>query len=263
MENDVFNLYFKTAKYYDYDNRDNLRADIPFYLEYAKGEVLELGCGTGRASIPLAETGYKVTGIDLSDSMLEVFKKKLENVSEEVKSKIKCVKGDMSNFSFDVKFDLIIAPFRAFQALTQEIDIINTLKCVRDHLSEEGLFIINVFRPFKIMDESWCYPETVQWETIDEDTGVKIIKKHWGSKIDVERQVIYGNYAYEISRGANNFERIEEKLALKYYYYQQLKDILETNCFEVIEEYGWYDKSDIENGRELIFVCKKGRFKDE
>lgn len=260
MTKDVFNLYLKAAKYYDYDNRDNLIADIPFYLEYAQktgDEILELGCGTGRVSTPLAEAGFSVTGIDLSNSMLDVFKEKLENVSGEVKSRIKYVNGDMSNFYFDLKYDLIIAPFRAFQALTKEGDINNCLTCVREHLSENGLFIINVFRAYKVLDESWCYPETVQWETTDKGTGLKIVKKHWGSKIDIERQVIYPNFAYEISDKTGSFERIEEKLSLKYYYYQQLKDYLTEKKFEVIEEYGWYDKSDIKNGRELIFVCRK------
>jgi ubiquinone/menaquinone biosynthesis C-methylase UbiE len=134
MGDDVFNLYLKAAKYYDYDNRDNLTADIPFYLEYAEKtgkDILELGCGTGRVAIPIAEAGYTVTGLDLSDSMLEVFKTKLKSASEEAKSRIKYINSDMSNFSFDIKYDLIIAPFRAFQALTQDYDINNCLKCVR------------------------------------------------------------------------------------------------------------------------------------
>jgi hypothetical protein len=150
-----------------------------------------------------------------------------------------------------------IAPFRAFQALTEEYDINSCLKCVREHLSEDGFFIINVFRPYNVLYESWCYPKTVQWETIDIHTGFKITKKHWGNKIDIERQVIYPNYAYEISHESGSFERIEEKLSLKYYYYQQLKDYLKVNGLDVVEEYGWYDKSDIKNGRELIFVCGK------
>lgn len=52
-------------------------------------------------------------------------------------------------------------------------------------------------------------------------------------------------------------KRIEEDLKLKYYYYDQLVKHLEEAGFSIEEEYGWYDKSDIENGRELIFVCKR------
>ena len=77
---EIKNQYINTAKLYDLDQRDNLIADIPFYLEYAKklnGKILELGCGTGRVSIELAKNGYFVTGLDLSESMLEIYKNKL------------------------------------------------------------------------------------------------------------------------------------------------------------------------------------------
>lgn len=262
MRNNSFNLYSNVAKYYDYDNRDNLTVDIPFYLEYTQKvgkEVLELGCGTGRVTIPLAEAGATITGLDLSDSMLDIFKGKLAGVSEVVKNRVSYVKGDMSIFSFDKKYDLIIAPFRAFQALTQEKNINSCLQCVRRHLSDTGVFIINVFRPYKVLDESWCYPEEVQWETIEEEKGIKIIKKHWGNKIDIQRQIIYPSYAYEILDESEILKRIEENLSLKYYYYEQLKNYLVKNGLRVIEEYGWYDKSSIKDGRELIFVCRKGR----
>lgn len=261
MENNDFNLYKNAAKYYDYDNRDNLTADIPFYHEYAQRtgrEILEIGCGTGRVAIPLAEVGFCVTGLDLSDSMLNIFKEKLVNVTEQVRNRVKLINGNMSNFSFDKKYDLIIAPFRAFQALTEVNDINNCLKCINEHLKSNGLFIVNVFRPYKVLDESWCYPETVQWETVDQNIGIKITKKHWGSKIDVVKQVIYPNFAYEISDESGSFERIEEKMSSKYYYYQQIKDYLESNGLAVVEEYGWYDKSDIKDGREMIFVCRNG-----
>lgn len=258
--NKDYNLYLKSAKYYDYDNRDNLTADIPFYQEYATklgGDILELGCGTGRVTIPLAELGSNVTGLDLSESMLNIFNEKLLDQTEEIRSRINLVKGDMKDFRFKKRFHLIIVPFRAFQSLTEEEDINRCLKCVYEHLSENGFFIINAFRPYKILDETWCYPETIQWETVDKETGFKLTKKHWGSKIDLAKQIIYPNFAYELSDKVEILERIEEELALRYYYYQELKDYLILNGFNVVEEYGWYDKSDINNGRELIFLCRK------
>lgn len=57
------NIYENTAWLYDYDNRDNLIDDIPFYKEYtlkSGGEVLELGCGTGRVALKLAEAGFSI-----------------------------------------------------------------------------------------------------------------------------------------------------------------------------------------------------------
>ena len=254
------NTYQNTAWLYDYDNRDNLTADIPFYIEYATktGEdVLELGCGTGRVAIKMAEAGFNVTGLELSDTILEIFKEKLENVKAEVADRITLVKGNMVSFNIGKKYGLIIAPFRAFQALSDEKDVINSISCISEHLAEDGLFIVNVFRPFKQLDESWCYPETIQWETIDGDTGCRIVKKHWGDKIDTQNQIVYPHYAFEITHPDGKCERIEDDLELKYYYYDQLKEYLINGGFEITEEYGWYDRSNIKEGRELIFVCRK------
>jgi len=247
------NTLDNSAHLYDLDQRDNLSADIPFYFSYAVGNILELGCGTGRMAIPLANAGYDVTGLDLSESMLNVFKAKITDKSD----RITIAHGNMADFSFDKKFDLIIAPFRAFQALTDDTDIQNCLNCVREHLSDSGKFIVNVFRPYKILDESWCYPETVQWERTDEATGNLIVKKHWGDRIDTAKQIIYPNYAFEVTSPDGEMQRIVDHLALKYYYCDQLKSLL-TNCgFNIAEEFGWYDKSPIESGRELIFICGK------
>lgn len=184
------NLLENTAWLYDFDNRDNLTDDIEFYKEYAlklDGEVLELGCGTGRVSLRLAEAGFEITGLDLSDTMLEIFRKKLKD--NPYKDNITLVKGSMAEFDLIKKFQLIIAPFRAFQCLTNENDIISSLNCIREHLSDEGLFILNVFRPYKELDETWCYDEIIQWEANDE-SGNKIVKKHWGDKIDTLNQII-------------------------------------------------------------------------
>jgi len=254
------NLYRNTAWLYDTDNRDNLHDDIPFYIDYAKaldGEVLELGCGTGRVSLTLAHEGIKVTGLDLSDEMLKVFRQKIE-ADRGVKDKIRLVHGNMADFHLDKNFNVIIAPFRAFQALTVKSDIENALQCIHSHLSDKGVFIINVFKPFDIMDESWCYKEKVQWERLDESTGNYVVKKHWGDKIDLEAQVIYPHFAYEVTDKSGNTVRYIEDLCLKYYYENQLEDVVIKSAFQIVERFGWYDKRPIsEANRELIFVCKK------
>ncbi len=256
------NLYRNTASLYDIDSRDNLHDDIPFYIEYAQklgGEVLELGCGTGRVSLALARKGINVTGLDLSSQMLDVFKQKLTK-EHGLSGSIKLVHGDMADFKFNRKFSLVIAPFRAFQALTDDNDVLNSLACINKHLSDDGLFIVNVFKPFSVLDGSWCYEECTQWERLDEETGNYVIKKHWGDKIDIDKQIIYPHFAYYVTDKNGKTTRETEDLSLKYYYEKQLEDILTKAGFEITERFGWYDKKPIaEANRELIFVCRRNR----
>jgi len=254
------NIYRHTAWLYDVDNRDNLQDDIPFYLEYAKrqnGETLELGCGTGRVALMLAAEGFRVTGLDLSMQMLDVFRDKLA-AKPELVERITLVHGNMAHFAFDRKFSLIIAPFRAFQALTDDRDIDGALVCIHNHLAEDGIFIVNVFDPIpgRMTEETWCYPETVQWEREDERTGNYVVKKHWGDRIDTVNQVIYPHFAFEVTYPDGNTERFVEDLQLKYYFYNQLRAFIEKAGFTVTEEYSWYDKTPI-GGREIIFGCKR------
>ncbi|HBR31023.1 MAG TPA: hypothetical protein DD733_02955 [Clostridiales bacterium] len=171
-------------------------------------------------------------------------------------NKLNLVHGDMSDFYLDRKFSLIIAPFRAFQAVTDAKDIDNSLVCIREHLKNNGIFIVNVFNPHTIMDQSWCYDEIIQWERLDENTGNYIVKKHWGDKIDTENQIIYPHFAFEVTYPDGKKQRIVDDLMLKYYYKDQLRAVIEKAGMEIIEQYSWYDKMPID-GREIIYVCRR------
>lgn len=76
--------------------------------------------------------------------MLNEFKIKLKDSKNQ--ENVTIVKGDMSCFSFEKKHGLVIAPYRAFQALTTMELIRKSLRCIIENLTDEGLFIINVGR---------------------------------------------------------------------------------------------------------------------
>jgi len=98
------------------------RADIAFYREEAEraggsSRVLELGCGTGRLTLPLAQAGHEVTGIDLSPAMLARAREKLAAEPRSVQDRVTLVEGDARRAELGQasSFDVVLAPFRVLQ----------------------------------------------------------------------------------------------------------------------------------------------------
>lgn len=137
-------LYFD-GRHYDLHYKDRVE-DIPFYLRQIEnyGEpVLELGCGTGRITIPIAEKGIDITGLDISELMLVYAKKK----AEEKKVNVKWMEADCRKFKIDLKFSLIIFPFSTIAHLHDTESIETCFLRVKEHLTDKGRFIIDYFNP--------------------------------------------------------------------------------------------------------------------
>src|SRR3954451_23181817 len=101
------------AQIYD-DFCAQVKDDLPFYLEEASRSrtlVLEIGCGTGRVMIPLAEAGVLIVGLDRSSAMLEIARRKLSNLPSELRNNIRLIESDARNFALGECFDLILIPF--------------------------------------------------------------------------------------------------------------------------------------------------------
>ena len=117
-------------------------ACIDLLFEFtAGGQALELGIGTGRIALPLGAKGVKIQGIDASEAMLAKLWAKPSSVDIEV------TKGSFESFQIDGKFKLIYVVFNTFFALLTQEAQINCFQCVAEHLSPDGVFLIEAFVP--------------------------------------------------------------------------------------------------------------------
>ncbi len=255
------NLYLSTAQFYDIDNYHLWYHDTGFYLDYARmqrGSILEVACGTGRVTIPLAEAGYEVVGLDLSLPMLSIFRRKLASLDERVARRIRLEQADMADFDLGRRFDLIVVPFRAFQALGSDEQARSALLCMKRHLSDRGLLIIDLFKPTWRMEESWASgEEALDWVKTVEETGETVVRTEIRRKIDTARQIIYPEIIYYVEKASGERKKIVEALALRYYYEYQMQVHLACVGLEVVETFGGYDRRSTEGGSELIFVIKR------
>ena len=130
-----------------YDSYVRVDFDIPFWLQESKvspGRVLELGCGTGRVSIPLLKAGIQLDCVDYSSGMLAQFKNKLRETG--LACPVHC--QDMADLDLPDRYDLIFIPFHSFSEVVDSQRQRLTLERIRLHLSEHGVFICTLQNPF-------------------------------------------------------------------------------------------------------------------
>ncbi len=258
------NLYLNDAQFYDLDNREIIKTDIPFFLKRTSsvnGDILELACGTGRITIPLAQSGRTIWGLEYSETMIAQFKLKMEGLPKEVAERIHLFHGDMSNFSLEKKFPLILLPSRSFQLLLDEELENACLKLIHHHLEDQGTFIIDIgnFMGNKKKESTWVNETAVfDWENTDPKTGYKVHRTHIKKEIDTDRQIIYPQKTYRVTKTDGNTETIVKRAPWKYFFEDQVRHLLMANNFKIIEAMGTYDGKPIsEETPEFIFICQK------
>lgn len=156
--------YSVLATYYDRIMEDvDYASWVAFYEKCFEiyGEkpkkILDLACGTGLITVPFAEAGYEMTGLDLSSEMLALAAKK----AEEKKLKIRLSEQNIALFDAGSAFNGIICSFDGINYLTSPKDVLSCFSCVKETLSENGLFIFDVSTPYKyeniLADNAFVY----------------------------------------------------------------------------------------------------------
>ncbi|UUZ94707.1 class I SAM-dependent methyltransferase [Paenibacillus sp. P25] len=124
--------------------------DIPIYLEQAKqtgGPVLDLACGSGRVLMHLANAGYPVTGVDLSADMLQLCRRKLQQLPPRIKENVSLVQSDMTEFELGGTFGLIVLSATSITLLDDLGKVERLFRTVHRHLSLGGRFVFDLSNP--------------------------------------------------------------------------------------------------------------------
>jgi SAM-dependent methyltransferase len=106
-----------------------------------EGKALELAIGTGRIALPLAQQGVELHGIDISEAMVAKLRAKPGGTD------IPVTMGDFADVGVPGKFDLIYLVFNTIFALTTQEAQLRLFRNVGDHLTDQGLFVVEAFVP--------------------------------------------------------------------------------------------------------------------
>lgn len=135
------------AAFYDWENARTLgRRDVPFWLRMTaavEGPVLELGCGTGRVTMPLAHEGVRIVGVDRSAEMLARARRRMRRQRRGIAPAL--VRADIRALPLpDASMPMVMAPYGILQSLVNDRDLRATLKDVARVVVPDGIFALEL-----------------------------------------------------------------------------------------------------------------------
>lgn len=218
---------------YDSVHAGPARGELAFYqrqAERAGRRVLELACGTGRLSIPLAHAGLDVVGIDRSPTMLAAAQQRADASG----AAPRWIAADMRDFALGAVFDLIFIPINSLCHLERTDDARACLATVRRHLAPTGRFVIDVFNPsleILVRDSS-------RWYDLGDYVGPD------GRTVRLSERNRYDR-ATQINAIVWRFEREDEPavdlaLRMRQFFPQELDALVTGSGMRVIDKYGTY-----------------------
>ena len=234
-----------------YDGMNTDLADLHFYKRWLPkskdARILELCCGTGRLTLPIAKDGYNISGVDYTSSMLDQAKIKAFEAGLE----IRFIEADIRTLNLQDKYDLVFIPFNSIHHLYKNEDLFRAFNVVKNHLKEGGLFLLDCFNPnIQYIVEGEKEPKEIAAYTTDDGREVLIKQTmRYESKTQINRI----EWHYFINGEFNSIQNLDMRM----FFPQELDSYLEWSGFDIIHKYGGFEEEVFNDDSEKqVFVCQ-------
>jgi SAM-dependent methyltransferase len=245
-------------------------ADVDFFVaevtRLRPKRVLELACGTGRVTLPLAEAGakegFEVVGLELVPEMLQAARQQYEAASPEVRRCLTFAAGDMRTWRAETPFDLIITPCSSVCHLLTLDDQLAAWKTASDNLVPGGRFIVDVTMPdLSIYADSFRSPPRelveIDLDTYEEATKTRLLR-YRTTRYMADEQRAHIRFLYDKFVGEKPPERSVSDFESHVYYPREMRLLFLYTGFTVEKVYGDYQGNDMKSAsRQMIVVGRK------
>ena len=231
-----------------------LEFHISLAKEYGQRGILDIACGTGALTIPLAKAGYDVAALDLSAPMVEITTEKL--LQENLKADL--FTANMTDFKMNRKFSLAVIARSGFMHLLTAREQRQTLINISDHLTEGGVLTFNHFQPFPIIQAKQMQSSPDEYSFRAEYINNEGIKERISEALTYNHitQVMSGNWKFETLDNNGNITAMRVRpQAMRHTYRQEMEYLFELCGYEVIAVYNNYRF--VEARDNYIWVVKK------
>ena len=250
----VFGNY---SRYYDllYKDKDYLSEAeyvdrlIKKYAPAAK-TILNLGCGTGKHDFLLAEKGYEVTGVDMSEDMLAIANAQLTTLN--LQSAIQFTQGDIRTIRLSRTFDVIISLFHVMSYQPTNADLRAVFATVKAHLNEGGIFIFDCwYGPAVLADRPVIRVKRLEDEAISVVRIAEPVMHPNDNLVDVHYQVLIGD------KETRQLDELKETHRMRYLFKPEIETFMSENGLTILENTAWM--SEREPGFDTWSICFVGR----
>ncbi len=251
-------IFDRFAQFYDADYRrytDDLEAILDLAAECGD-PILELGCGTGRVLVPLADAGHTITGIDISPALLDIARQKSQIANCE--SRMSLIKADLRTFDLPQKnFAFAFCTSNTLMHLPTQADQLALLRNAHRHLQLNGLLLIDLFNPDlpRLLAVNGVQELADQWE--DETSGAQVFK--WCvRRVDWAEQIQETLFIYEELFPDGAVRRTPCPFPLRFLWRSEAELLLEKAGFTVEDVWGDFDGNPYDMSSEhLILLARK------
>jgi SAM-dependent methyltransferase len=234
---------------YDLENADDQAFDLAFWesvvRDLAPRRMLELACGTGRLTIPLARLGVasELVGLDSSEPFLARLRDRVAR--EPLATAVQVVAGDMRAPAVEGPFDLVAIPFNSLAYLIERADRTACLRAVRSLLAPDGRLAFDLVQPrYDFLAESVlpCPPLRVDADHAAPEHGVSRFLRSYSDTYDAATQTLHSTNRYEIFHADGRVEHRISDLDWHIYFPEELELLLDAAGLTVLERYGDYGR---------------------
>ena len=232
---------------------DDFADDVEMYLGFARrtgGPILEIGSGTGRVTLALAEAGHTVVGLELSDEMRAIAQEKIEEAGQA--DRVRWVAGDMRRFKLDQHFGLVIAPINTFLHNLTLDDQLATLNSIKKHLRPGGLLVLDCYNPDPTHADD---DHRLILQRMADDPESNELAQLWLSRTtDWSQQLQSITYFADRIDRRGQLWRTTLQTQFRFIFRYEMHLLLKQGGFDVKDIYGSYELEPFENGSDKLIA---------
>ena len=235
----------------DYEKECDFIEGIFSKKNHRVSSILDLGCGTGGHAILLAKRGYNVTGIDRSEQMLNLARKKSKSEGLE----IDFIEKDIIDLDLGKCFDAVISMFAVMSYQIRNNEVAKVCGNAFKHLNENGIFVFDCWNGMAVITERPT--NRLKEVKINKDEG---IIRFTNPICDIQNQTVDVRFKVWNTRGKSILNQTDESHKMRFFFPQEIKYFLQVAGFKEIETcpFLYPDRPVSENDWNMALIAEKG-----